>query len=106
MTDLRTIQKIEHEDTSHYFPGLLAGPTYFGVALAGEVGEACNDIKKWSRGDFDQNELILRLSKELPDVLIYLVMLAAYLDIDLEEAWMAKKEYNNERYKRSTTGTE
>ena len=98
--DLREIQRIEVDDSPHYFPDHnSSGLEYLGVALAGEVGEVCNEIKKWSRGDFPFSELQNRLSDELPDVLIYLVMLAGSLDIDLEEAWEEKKEYNDQRYR-------
>lgn len=96
---LSRIQTIEMDDTTQYFPSLTATESYLGVALAGEVGEVCNDIKKFVRGDFDFVELRNRLRGELPDVLIYLVMLAGVMGIDLEAAWEEKKEYNERRYR-------
>lgn len=98
--NLRDIQTIEHDDRVQYFPQFAERFTieYDLLALAGEVGEACNDLKKYIRGDFGFVELRSRLAKELPDILIYLVMAAAILDIDLEDAYVAKKEYNNRRY--------
>jgi NTP pyrophosphatase (non-canonical NTP hydrolase) len=68
------------------------------VCLAGEVGETCNEIKKWSRGDFNVQELTKRLEEELPDILIYLVMLSHAVGVDLEKAYAEKKEYNDERF--------
>lgn len=96
--NLSHIQEREVRDSTHYFPDHHAGFEYLAIALAGEVGETCNDIKKWSRGDFDTDELQYRLFRELPDILIYLVMLSGALGIDLEEAYDHKKEYNDRRY--------
>ena len=99
------IQKIEAADSNHYFPLLEQGPMYLATALAGEVGEFCNDVKKWARGSITRTELGNRSKGELADVLIYLVMTAEYLGIDLEQAWNEKKAYNNERYYRNTPDT-
>lgn len=97
--DLSWIQRREAEDTSHYFPELKGGYAYLGVALAGEVGEICNNIKKYERGSMTMTELIDTLHEELPDVLIYLVMLADFANLDLEAAYAQKKEYNERRYR-------
>lgn len=60
----------------------------WGCALAGEVGEACNIIKKARRGDgpLDTNAL----ADELADALTYLDLLAARAGIDLAEALVRK----------------
>lgn len=52
-------------------------------ALSGEVGEACNLIKKKNRGDIISNKDI---GKEIADAVIYAAFLAERLDIDLEKA--------------------
>lgn len=57
------------------------------VALAGEVGEACNLIKKRRRGSAIANDDIAR---ELADVQIYLDLLANKLGIDLG-LWTVRK---------------
>lgn len=108
---LSGIQLIENEDSKHYFPSLKGEELdvevlYLAVALSGEVGEVCNNIKKWYRDGWSMNEIRNELAKELPDILIYLVMLAGSLDIDLESAYEAKKEYNNGRFRGTTTKTE
>jgi NTP pyrophosphatase (non-canonical NTP hydrolase) len=98
--ELKVIQQREAEDSTHYFPHLTEGPEsilYLGCALGGESGEVLNDIKKWWRNQFDY-ELREKLRSELPDILIYLVMLADSLEIDLEEAYKEKKAYNDRRY--------
>lgn len=52
----------------------------FGNALAGEVGEACNLIKKQHRGDSIPRS---EIAKELADVVIYADLIAAKLGISL-----------------------
>lgn len=95
---LDTLQRIEVKDSGEYFPDLIASPDYMLLAMAGEVGEICNDLKKHLRGDFDLEELQKRMMSELPDVLIYLVMLADEMGFSLEMAYDEKKRYNNERF--------
>lgn len=74
-------------------------PTYWGCALAGEVGEACNLIKKYARGDFDNEDgkiigkldkFKYDLGKELADIFNYLELVARYFKIDLEGAILNK----------------
>lgn len=62
---------------------------YYGNALAGEVGEACNVIKKLERerlGAAGSRATRDDLAEELADVLIYVDLLAAKFDIDLDRA--------------------
>lgn len=61
-------------------------------ALAGEVGEACNKIKKVERGDFTMAAMREELAKELADAQIYLDLLAFRCGIDLGEA--TKQKFN------------
>lgn len=95
---LHEIQTREVEDTTHYFPE-WGSIEYLCLALAGEVGEAANDIKKWSRGSITRDEVEERLASELPDILIYLVMLAHEANVDLEEAYKEKKAFNEQRFR-------
>ena len=96
--ELKVIQQREAEDSTHYWPDHKDGHEYLGICLAGEVGEVCNDIKKYSRGTYDWDDLVDHLDGELADVLIYLVMLAEFFEIDLEEAYKRKKAFNDRRY--------
>jgi NTP pyrophosphatase (non-canonical NTP hydrolase) len=78
----------------------------WGVALAGEVGEACNIIKKINRGDF-KGEFVEkaydslakeRLADELADAFCYLDHVAARAGIDLGEAVVRKfNEVSNKK---------
>ena len=70
-------------------------PTDWGCALAGEVGEACNLIKKMRRGEKVD---IQAVAEELADVMIYLDLTATRLGIDLEKAIIEK--FNKDSRKR------
>ena len=68
--------------------------------MTGEVGEACNEIKKLNRlrdglvgnkpEDQDIAAIQAKLAKELADIFGYLDLLATAADIDLEAAIRAK----------------
>ena len=62
----------------------------FFTALVGEVGELGNFLKKVRRGDFEQEEVDEDIRKELADILTYLDLLAARLNVDLEVAYISK----------------
>ena len=73
--------------------------SYWGCALAGEVGEACNLIKKYERDatpihNDEQlrlaNKLLEQLAEELADVFIYTELTAQQFGIDLEAAIIKK----------------
>lgn len=63
-----------------------------GNALAGEVGEACNIIKKINRRDFNIGDLNIKLDlgKELSDIIFYVLMLSKRSQIDIESALVQK----------------
>ncbi len=69
--------------------------TDWGCAMAGEVGEACNKIKKLRRGEDIPMEDI---GRELADVVIYADLLAARLSIDLGDAVVQKFNEVSDRY--------
>ncbi len=62
-------------------------PTDWATAVAGEVGEACNLIKKLRRGEAVHAETI---GKELADAVIYLDLLAARLGLNLAQCVQQK----------------
>lgn len=62
------------------------GPMQWGCALAGEVGELCNMLKKLERQmptDPAPDDLDGEIAREIADVLIYLDLLAATFEFDL-----------------------
>lgn len=74
-------------------------PTDWATAMAGECGEACNEIKKLRRLDgadssidtpAERERLRQVIGKELADLIIYADLLAARLNIDLSNAIAGK----------------
>ena len=74
-------------------------PTDWGCAMAGECGEACNNLKKLRRLDGslfsrenerDAAKLIDAVMNEIADMVIYADLLAARLDRNLEDAIIDK----------------
>lgn len=55
-------------------------------AVAGEVGEAANILKKVKRGDLTMEEALPEIRKELADIQTYLDITAYQMRIDLGEA--------------------
>lgn len=60
------------------------------VAVAGEVGEMLNVIKKIKRGDFTLDQVRGDIADELADILTYLDLLANCAEIDVQEALIKK----------------
>jgi NTP pyrophosphatase (non-canonical NTP hydrolase) len=77
--------------------------TYWTTALAGEVGELCNMIKKLQRvknggmdggSSYKASDITKKmLQEEIGGIVIYLDLLASLLDIELEEA--IQSTFNN-----------
>lgn len=70
------------------------------LAMAGEVGEFANIVKKIDRGSLNMGDARVRydLAMELTDVFIYLMNLAGLLGVDLEKAYMHKRAENEKRF--------
>ncbi len=75
-------------------------PTDWACAVAGEVGESCNLIKKLRRGEVINSGSI---GKELADAVIYLDLLAARLGLDLGKCVREKFNEVSERVKSDIT---
>ena len=71
----------------------------WGIAVAGELGEAANILKKIRRGDFTLEAAREDLGKELADAVTYLDILAMQAGIDLGEATRLKFNEVSERVK-------
>lgn len=90
--ELRAANVIRCEQS--YFPVGHWSPTDWGCAVAGEVGEMCNLLKKLLRGD---DVPIESIAKEIADAHIYLDLLAARLAIDTGAAIRSKFNEVSER---------
>ena len=79
LSELSTQNRLRNQES---FPTCADwSATDWATALAGEVGELCNFIKKHRRGDVVN---IKDIGKELADVVIYTDLIATYFKIDLE----------------------
>jgi NTP pyrophosphatase (non-canonical NTP hydrolase) len=72
-------------------------PNDWFTALAGEVGELGNFLKKVRREDFTLEIARPAIADELADVQCYLVILAHQLGVDLEQATISKFNRVSER---------
>jgi len=70
------------------------------LALAGEVGEFANILKKIDRGSLQYGDAIVRkdLAFELADIYIYVLNLAGIMDVDLEQLYKLKRAENDQRF--------
>lgn len=92
-TTFQWSQQISADDTSALRHNVLA--------LAGEVGELANLVKKFERGDFPYDQLMDLVPGELADVLIYLIKIAYQSGLDLEHAFLEKLSENERRFPKS-----
>lgn len=92
LKELRTANDARQKE---WDPNNLLTASFKGNELAGEVGEACNIIKKLERerlGIVGSRATIESLGEELADVIICADMIASEYGIDLEEA--VKNKFN------------
>lgn len=75
----------------------MANLAFFSNALAGEVGEFCNIVKKIWR-DGETPERLSELDEELVDIMIYFIEILRTLDTDFQEAWYTKQQDLIERW--------
>jgi NTP pyrophosphatase (non-canonical NTP hydrolase) len=84
---LRKLQAISTIRCETWHPVADWSPTDWGCAMAGEAGETCNMLKKMRRGDFVP---LVDVGKEIADTVLYAVLLAERLGIDLQNAVIDK----------------
>ena len=75
------------------------------IALAGEVGEFANIVKKINRdrkvaGQEPPKVRVDELKEELVDCFIYIIILANLLELDLEKGYLEKTEKNHKRFQK------
>lgn len=110
--ELKEIQKIQKKFSEEHFSNLwsvkddedfLHKLQYFVVGLTGEVGELANIVKKISRDNIEfkdkpSEERMEKIRDELTDCFIYIMLIANFLKIDLEEEYLKKLEFNKKRF--------
>jgi NTP pyrophosphatase (non-canonical NTP hydrolase) len=80
--------------------GVKVDASFWGVELAGEVGEACNVVKKLERerlGLRGSRDTVEHLAEELADVIICVDLLALHYGIDLDAAVACKFNATSEK---------
>ena len=85
---INELQTANYERNKHWDPAEVLNGAFFATELAGEVGEACNIVKKLERerlGVPGSRDTIEHLAEELADVLICVCLLANYYDIELND---------------------
>lgn len=102
MIDVRELEQVLRKFAEDRDWTRFHSPKNLAMAVAGEVGELV-EIFQWLTED--QSASVARdpttaraVRDELADVLIYLVRLASVLEVDLDEAVVAKLRSNAERY--------
>lgn len=90
------------EDSTRWFGDSVAAHSvvHHSLAMAGEVGEFCNIVKKIDRGSLDFKDASVRyqLTMELTDVYVYVLNLAGLLGVDLEKSYDMVRANNEQRF--------
>jgi NTP pyrophosphatase (non-canonical NTP hydrolase) len=98
---LATLRNANHARQQEWDPNDAITLAYRGNELAGEVGEACNVIKKLERerlGIRGTRATTVMLAEELADVMICLDLIAMQAGIDLDAAVRDKFNSTSEKY--------
>jgi NTP pyrophosphatase (non-canonical NTP hydrolase) len=98
MRNLRTLNQLRQKE---WDPTDVITLAYRGNELAGEIGEACNVIKKLERerlGIRGSRATVEQLAEELADAIICLDLIAMQAGIDLNAAVIQKFNATSEKY--------
>ncbi|HIQ13488.1 MAG TPA: nucleotide pyrophosphohydrolase [Thermoprotei archaeon] len=111
--DLKELQSIQRRFDLEYFPefwrimnyeDFLDRLEYITVALAGEIGEFANIVKKMRREylhvNRERRDYLDTLKEELTDIFIYVLIASNLLDMDIEEWYTRKSNINRDRFKK------
>lgn len=93
MTTYPTLREANEARDKEWAGDVDLSGSFWGVEMAGEVGEACNVIKKLERerlGIRGSRDTVEHLAEELADVVICADLVAMHYGIDLNAA-VAKK---------------
>lgn len=87
------------EDSQRWFPGVANLP-FLVLALAGEVGELANVVKKIVRGSLNGKDAAVKrqLDMEATDCLVYLLNIFGVLNVDPKKAYDMVRTLNEKRF--------
>lgn len=95
-----SLREADKKRSSEWNGGILS-LSFRGLEMAGEAGEACNEIKKLERerlGLVGSRTTLDKVAEELADVIISTDLIAMELGIDLGEAVKNKFNKTSENY--------
>ncbi len=93
---IRRVQKYLKEKYKRTKPENMRNTQRYFLKLIEEVGELAEVIRKGKR--MENNNIKGTIEEELSDVLYYVCMIANTYDIDLEDCFKMKEEFNRIRY--------
>ena len=87
-------------DSRRWFPNTSESVAFTCLALAGEVGELCNLVKKIERGTAQWGDAKIKydIHMEVADIFTYLMDLAGQLNVDLVRLYELKRIENERRF--------
>ena len=109
--DIKEFKKLQKEFEDKYIGHFSDNPDdllFFATALAGELGEFANLVKKYYRQEKlntkvttdDKRDYKPEMKEEIIDIFTYLLIVANILDIDIEKEYLAKLEKNKQRFQK------
>lgn len=105
MLTFKKLREANSPRCKQWLNGVTWSLSDWGVAMAGEAGEACDAIKKLNRlrdgmitQENNKQKLTIDLAKEIADTIIYADLLAEAAGIDLEEAIVNKFNEVSDRF--------
>ncbi|MFC1599004.1 MazG nucleotide pyrophosphohydrolase domain-containing protein [Patescibacteria group bacterium] len=109
--EIEDFKKLQKEFDDKYigpYNDLPGDLLFLTTALAGEVGEFANLVKKYYRlkakeiavNGEDQRDYIADMRKEIIDVYCYFLIIANQLDLDIEEEFKKNLERNKNRFQK------
>lgn len=102
---LMSHKEIETENDRNWSDWRKEDINYFVLALVGEAGELANATKKylrwkmgWKKNFLTPEQFLEKLKDELPDIQIYLSLIAGKYGLNLEELVREKQKVNRIRF--------
>lgn len=96
---------VERENDRNWKDWRKTSIDQFILGLFGEVGELANKLKKfnrfklgWKGNCLNDEEFMEALEDELPDIAIYLYLIAGKYNLDIEELVKKKQKINRKRF--------
>jgi len=108
VSELKKLQKEFDEKHIGSYENLPEDLLFLATALAGEVGEFANLVKKYYRQhkfhsgvkDDSGRDYPAEMKKEIIDVFVYFLIIADQLDLDIEKDFLENLERNKKRFQK------